>query len=84
MAPTGNNSTLRCGLLILTFPFPQEENQYLANSVEVIKSKNYTPEQLRMMGYGTSEPYLGWVDLQDPMKVVMGVDEAKHNLGGAF
>lgn len=34
------------------------------------------------MGYGVSEPYLGWVDLQDPMKVVMGIDEKKHNLGG--
>jgi hypothetical protein len=47
----------------------------LAAPLENIKSKPYTEKQLRMMGYGVSEPFLGWVDLQDPMKVVMGFKE---------
>lgn len=35
------------------------------------------------MGYGVSEPFLGWVDLEDPMKVVMGIHKEKNLSFGA-
>lgn len=55
----------------------------MAAPLEDIKSKNYTEKQLRMMGYGVSDPFLGWVNLEDPMKVVMGIQEDKNlNFGG--
>lgn len=46
----------------------QEENQYLANEVEKIKE---LPVWLqRFMGYSLSRPFMGWVDMDDPMKVI--------------
>lgn len=46
----------------------QEENQYLANDVEKIKE---LPVWLqRFMGYSLSRPFMGWVDMDDPMKVI--------------
>lgn len=46
----------------------QEENQYLANDVEKVKE---LPVWLqRYMGYSLSRPFMGWVDMDDPMKVI--------------
>ncbi|KAL9074149.1 MAG: hypothetical protein Q9157_004497 [Trypethelium eluteriae] len=43
----------------------QEENQYLANDIKKIKE---LPEWLQeRVGYGLSRPFLGWVDLKNPM-----------------
>lgn len=43
----------------------QEENQYLANPVDKIRE---LPDYLQeLVGYGLSRPFLGWVDLKDPM-----------------
>lgn len=43
----------------------QEENQYLSNDIEKIKE---LPEWLQeRVGYGLSRPFLGWVNLQNPM-----------------
>ncbi|KAH0841996.1 phytanoyl-CoA dioxygenase family protein [Fonsecaea pedrosoi] len=43
----------------------QEENQYLVNPVEKVRE---LPEPLQeLVGYGLSKPFLGWVDLKDPM-----------------
>ncbi|OQV00661.1 hypothetical protein CLAIMM_06128 [Cladophialophora immunda] len=43
----------------------QEENQYLVNPVEKVRE---LPESLQeLVGYGLSKPFLGWVDLKDPM-----------------
>ncbi len=43
----------------------QEENQYLVNPVEKVRE---LPENLQeLVGYGLSKPFLGWVDLKDPM-----------------
>lgn len=43
----------------------QEENQFLANSLDSIRG---LPLALQArMGYGLSRPFLGWVDLQSPM-----------------
>ncbi|CRG87157.1 putative protein YJR154W [Talaromyces islandicus] len=46
----------------------QEENQYLANSLDTIKK---LPRALQeRMGYELSRPFLGWVDLQSPMAML--------------
>lgn len=44
----------------------QEENQYLANDIEVVKS--YPLWIQRFIGYSISPPSLGWIDLKDPIK----------------
>ncbi|KAH9214097.1 phytanoyl-CoA dioxygenase family protein [Leptodontidium sp. 2 PMI_412] len=57
----------------------QEENQYLANSLESVK--RYTPEMQKMIGYSVSSPFLGWVDLEDPRKLIMTEEELKLEAG---
>ena len=53
--------------------YRQEENQFLANEVERIKE---LPLDLqRFMGYGLSHPSLGWVNFDDPIKVINGGEE---------
>ncbi|RFU23857.1 hypothetical protein B7463_g12480, partial [Scytalidium lignicola] len=46
----------------------QEENQYLANSIE--KVQTYTPDIQKLIGYSVSKPFLGWVNLEDPIKLL--------------
>lgn len=46
----------------------QEENQYLANSVEHVKQ--YSPDLQKLIGYSVSKPFLGWVNLEDPIKLL--------------
>lgn len=56
----------------------QEENQYLANDVERIKE---LPVWLqRFAGYSLSRPFMGWVDMDDPMKVINPNYRTKGNL----
>ncbi|KAH8655361.1 phytanoyl-CoA dioxygenase family protein [Xylariales sp. PMI_506] len=46
----------------------QEENQYLAVDIQKIKE---LPEWLQeRVGYGLSRPFLGWVDLKNPMLIL--------------
>ncbi|KAF2469418.1 PhyH-domain-containing protein [Lindgomyces ingoldianus] len=46
----------------------QEENQYLANDLEGIKE---LPIHLqKFAGFGASKPYMGWVDMEEPVKVL--------------
>lgn len=46
----------------------QEENQYLACEREAVLA---LPDHLkRFMGYHISKPFMGWVELDDPMKVI--------------
>ena len=46
----------------------QEENQYLANEIEAIKR---LPDWLQeRVGFGLSRPFLGWVNLSNPMQVL--------------
>lgn len=46
----------------------QEENQYLANSVEHVKQ--YSLDLQKLIGYSVSKPFLGWVNLEDPIKLL--------------
>lgn len=50
----------------------KEENQYLANSTEQVKQ--YPQDVQRLIGYSVSKPFLGWVNLDDPLKVLYGDD----------
>ena len=44
----------------------QEENQYLVNPVEEVRK---LPRWLQeLVGYGLSRPFLGWVDLRNPIE----------------
>lgn len=51
----------------------QEENQYIANSWDVL-SKKYADdeEMLKMLGYDLSLPFLGWVDVKHPLEYLTG------------
>jgi ectoine hydroxylase-related dioxygenase (phytanoyl-CoA dioxygenase family) len=49
----------------------KEENQYLANNPDKISSM-YAPEKLKVIGYDISKPYLGWVNHDTPLKVLLG------------
>jgi hypothetical protein len=56
----------------------QEENQYLVVSREQLLQ--YPEFVQRKIGYEISEPYLGWVDLADPLKFVKGEDTKMSDL----
>ena len=45
----------------------QEENQYLAIPEDELKAKHDRKSQ-RLLGWSISEPYLGWIDFEDPLK----------------
>ncbi|KAI9703844.1 MAG: hypothetical protein M1836_007616 [Candelina mexicana] len=46
----------------------QEENQYLANDVEKVKELPVWLQQFT--GYSLSKPFMGWVNLDDPIRVI--------------
>lgn len=46
----------------------------MANSYEHIKG--YPQEVQRLVGYSVSKPFLGWVNLDDPLKILYGDDFA--------
>ncbi|KAL1631157.1 hypothetical protein SLS56_004546 [Neofusicoccum ribis] len=46
----------------------QEENQYLTIPEEVIKAKDQSTQKL--LGWGLSDPMMGWVNFEDPMKLL--------------
>ena len=51
----------------------QEENQYLVSPPELAR---HYPEQLqRLIGYQVHRPFLGWYDLQEPLKLLEGYEE---------
>ncbi|RLL97458.1 hypothetical protein CFD26_102971 [Aspergillus turcosus] len=56
----------------------QEENQYLCNDPE--KVKKFPVWLQRYMGYSTAQPYCGWVDKKDPLRVIN--PEAKEYVDG--
>ncbi|KAI9741785.1 MAG: hypothetical protein M1834_000171 [Cirrosporium novae-zelandiae] len=46
----------------------QEENQYLSYDIEVVKK--LSPDLQQRVGYGLSKPFLGWVELSTPMRIL--------------
>ncbi|KFY79077.1 hypothetical protein V499_01882 [Pseudogymnoascus sp. VKM F-103] len=56
----------------MTKGFLRQENQYLANSSEQVRQ--YPRDVQMLIGYSVSKPFLGWVNLDDPLKVLYGDD----------
>lgn len=44
----------------------QEENQYLANDLD--KIRELPLELQRFAGFGASKPYMGWIDMEEPVR----------------
>ncbi|KAF2868196.1 phytanoyl-CoA dioxygenase family protein, partial [Massariosphaeria phaeospora] len=46
----------------------QEQNQYLANGLNKIRELPLALQ--RFAGFGASKPYMGWVDMEEPVKIM--------------
>lgn len=55
----------------------QEENQYLELPPEVAKAKEFSPQLLRLLGYGLCPPALGLYKYKDPMEEIFNVLDAE-------
>ncbi|KAJ5089675.1 hypothetical protein N7532_008359 [Penicillium argentinense] len=67
------------GIFFCKGMFRQVENQYFMVPPE--KAKSLSPEAQRLLGYGISPPFCGFVDYKDPMQLFFGVnDELTVNL----
>ncbi|QKX55224.1 uncharacterized protein TRUGW13939_02316 [Talaromyces rugulosus] len=55
----------------------QEENQYLVNSLEQVKQ--YPRDVQKLIGYSVSKPFLGWVNLEDPIKMLYNDGKVEGN-----
>ena len=53
--------------------YRQAENQYLV--VPLGRVRELSPQAQRLLGYGICRPNLGFVDYQDPMRVLFGVED---------
>lgn len=53
--------------------YRQAENQYLMVPPERCKELQLTPAELRVLGYGISEPSCGFVRYKDPMESIFGI-----------
>jgi hypothetical protein len=51
----------------------QEENQYLELPPEVAKDRGFSPQLLRLLGYGLCPPALGLYKYKDPMEEIFNV-----------
>ena len=49
--------------------YAKEENQYLALPIE--KVKKLSKDTQRLLGYGVSDPWTGWVDFKDPVEYIL-------------
>lgn len=54
-----------------------DENQFLAIPREIVAS--YDPEVQALIGYSVSQPYLGYVEMDDPIKLLSENKELKHH-----
>lgn len=61
------------GIFLCKAQYRQAENQYLMVPPE--KAKRLSPQAQRLLGYGIARPSLGFVDYQDPMRVLFGVED---------
>jgi ectoine hydroxylase-related dioxygenase (phytanoyl-CoA dioxygenase family) len=52
----------------VTRGYLRQENQYLANDLDRIRELPL--EIQRFAGFGTSKPYMGWVDMQEPIMLM--------------
>jgi ectoine hydroxylase-related dioxygenase (phytanoyl-CoA dioxygenase family) len=61
------------GIFLSKPQYRQAENQYLMVPPE--KAKRLSPQAQRLLGYGIARPALGFVNYQDPMRVLFGVED---------
>lgn len=74
----GANTTLdeqreTVGIFFAKGFYRQVENQYLMVPPERCKQLKLTPNELRVLGYGISEPSCGAVNYKDPIESVFGI-----------
>jgi ectoine hydroxylase-related dioxygenase (phytanoyl-CoA dioxygenase family) len=74
----GGNITLderreTVGIFMAKAFYRQAENQYLMVPPERCKELQLSPTALRVLGYGISEPALGFVNYKDPMESIFGI-----------
>ncbi|XP_014557927.1 hypothetical protein COCVIDRAFT_25468 [Bipolaris victoriae FI3] len=65
------------GLFMCKGYLKPEENHQLEIPVEVAKEKNFSPQVLRLLNYGISQPALGLYKYKDPMSVIFGIKDAE-------
>ncbi|ODA79216.1 hypothetical protein RJ55_04809 [Drechmeria coniospora] len=65
------------GVFLCKGTLRQEENSYLVVPPEMAKARGFSPQLLRLLGYGVCPPALGLYEYQDPMKVLFGVDDGE-------
>ncbi|KAG4437909.1 hypothetical protein IFR05_006628 [Cadophora sp. M221] len=61
------------GIFLCKGFYRQAENQYLMVPPE--KAKRLSPQVQRLLGYGISLPSVGFMNYQDPMRVLFGVED---------
>ena len=61
------------GIFLCKPIYRQAENQYLMVPPE--KAKRLSPQAQRLLGYGICRPSLGFMEYQDPMRVLFGVED---------
>ncbi|KAK4947359.1 hypothetical protein LTR10_013727 [Elasticomyces elasticus] len=63
------------GIFLCKGMYRQVENQYFMVPPE--KAKSLSPQAQRLLGYGVSPPFCGFVDYKDPMQLFFGVNDAE-------
>lgn len=61
------------GIFLAKGYYRQAENEYLVMPPERCKQLQLSPAELRLLGYGISEPSCGFVKYKDPMESVFGI-----------
>jgi ectoine hydroxylase-related dioxygenase (phytanoyl-CoA dioxygenase family) len=61
------------GIFLCKPIYRQAENQHLIVPPE--KAKRLSPQAQRLLGYGICRPALGFMEYQDPMRVLFGVED---------
>ncbi|KAH7126049.1 hypothetical protein EDB81DRAFT_203255 [Dactylonectria macrodidyma] len=70
---TKNEARETIGVFMCKGTLRQEENQYLELPPDVAKARNFSPQLLRLLGYGVCRPALGLYKYKDPMEEIFGV-----------
>ncbi|RSL37993.1 hypothetical protein CEP53_015285 [Fusarium sp. AF-6] len=70
---TQNESRETVGIFLCKPTLRPAENQFLMVPLE--RARKLKPQAQRLLGYGICEPSLGFMNYQDPMKVLFGVED---------
>jgi ectoine hydroxylase-related dioxygenase (phytanoyl-CoA dioxygenase family) len=75
---TANEERLVFSCFMIKGLLRQEENQFLANSLESVKQ--YDARLQKIVGYSVSMPWLGWVDFDDPRNLLLNRGQKKEKI----